>query len=186
MSPTRLKADKYYVADDSARIAAVLALINGTPDDLHISFIKRTTHPNDMHSGQISFPGGGKDPEDNTHIDCALRETEEEIGIERSSIQIIGPLTPLFVYASNNMVYPFVGYHKGIPSFIPDTSEVAEIINVPLTYISSPEIVLTKELKVRGYTLPEVPYYDVNGHVLWGATAMMVAELISLWKEIKL
>lgn len=186
MSPAKLRADQYYTSDDTARIAAVLALINGPANNLSVTFIKRTTHPNDMHSGQISFPGGGKDPEDSNHIDCALRETEEEIGIARNNIHILGPLTPLFVYASNNMVYPYVGYHEGIPMFTPDRTEVAEIINVPLTYISRPEIVLTKELKIRGYTLPNVPYYDLYGHVLWGATAMMIAELISLWKEIEL
>jgi len=178
--------EKYYMPSEEARIAAVMALLHPSDEGLQITLIKRTSHPKDQHSGQISFPGGGKDDSDNSLIECALRETLEETGVASHKIKVLGSLSPLFVYASNNMVYPYVGYHDGIPDYTPDPSEVAEIINVPLTYMLRPEIVSTTELQVRGFTLPEVPYYDVKGHILWGATAMMMVELLSLWKEIRI
>ena len=186
MSPVRTMTHRYYRPSAKARTAAVMALLyESNEEDLHITLIKRTSHPKDQHSGQISFPGGGLDESDKSLVDCALRETFEETGINREEIQVLGSLSPLYVYASNNMVYPYVGYYRGIPTFDPEPTEVEQIINVPLTYMMRPEIVSTTELQVRGFTLPEVPYYDVNGHVLWGATAMMMAELLSLWKEIR-
>lgn len=185
MSPAGTRTHHYYQPTKSARIAGVMALIHGVREDLFISFIKRATHPKDQHGGQISFPGGGLDEADNSHLDCALRETKEEIGVPVEKIHIVGALTPLFVFASDNMVYPYVGYYTGKPDFLIDPSEVASIINIPLTYMERPDIVSLTTLSMKSQQLREVPYYDINGHVLWGATAMMMAEFLVLWKDIK-
>ena len=183
MSPAGDHTDDYYKKTENSRTAAVLALLNRADDQLNITFIRRASHPKDLHAGQISFPGGGIDS-DETLIGCALRETEEETGIDRNKINIIGELSPLYVFASDNMVYPFVGFYDGKPQFKPDPQEVAAIINIPLTYMMRPEIVSLTELTMRGHLLPRVPYYDVNGHLLWGATAMMMAEIIHVCQEI--
>lgn len=183
MSPGGDNTEDYYKETGVSRLAAVMALLNNVDDHLHITFIRRANHPKDLHSGQISFPGGGIDGEE-TLVSCAQRETEEETGIDKNKIDIVGALSPLYVFASDNMVYPFVGYYEGRPEYIPDPNEVAAIINIPLTYIMRPEIVSLTELTLRGHHLPRVPYYDVNGHVLWGATAMMMAELIHVCQEI--
>jgi len=183
MSPAIDRADKYYQETENSRTAAVMALFNQEDDILHLTLIRRATHPKDQHAGQISFPGGGLD-EGETLIDCALRETEEETGVDVQNIHSIGALSPLYVFASDNMVHPFVGYYNGKPEFKPDPKEAAAIINIPLTYMMRPEIVSLTELTLRGHHLPHVPYYDVNGHVLWGATAMMMAELIHVCQEI--
>lgn len=185
LSPAGDRTAEYYQHTDTSRIAAVMALLHGHEDALYISLIKRASHPHDLHAGQISFPGGGMDDIDDSLVSCALRETEEETGISWQDISVIGKLTPLFVFASDNMVHPFVGYYRGAPNFNADPREVASIINIPLTYITRPEIVSKTELNLQGYKLSDVPYYDVNGHVLWGATAMMMAELIHLLQDIQ-
>ena len=164
MSPVRREARLYYDSPEHARQAAVLALLMPQNGQWHISFIKRPSHPKDKHSGQISFPGGGIETRDESIEDCALRETEEEIGVKRDQIHLLGPLTKLYVYASNNMVHPFVGYIDKEYEFVPQQSEVDEIITVPLSYFLDPTIIKTTDLEIRGYQLKDVPYYDLNGN----------------------
>ncbi len=183
MSPIQAHTRKYYQPTKTARTAAVLALLHGHPTNLQITLIKRSNHPEDQHAGQISFPGGGVDAIDQSLIACALRETEEETGVPCENIAILGALSPLYVYASDNMVYPFVGYLSETPSFAPDPKEVASVLNIPLSYLLQPEIISTTTIEVRGFELTNVPHYDINGQILWGATAMMMAELLSIWKK---
>ena len=185
MSPARLDVERYYQPPTDARKAAVMALLDEKKSGWEITFIKRQAHPKDMHSGQISFPGGGLEKIDKSYEECALRETYEEIGVPPANIDIIGSLTSLYVFASNNLVYPFVGYLKEPVEFVQDDTEVEKIISVPLNHFFMPETIKTRELTVRGHRLNNVPYYDINGQVLWGATAMMMAEFLSLWKEVR-
>ncbi len=171
----------YYQIPKTARLAAVLALLVPVNDEWKIVLIKRPSHPRDLHAGQISFPGGGLEGQDESFEECALRETYEEIGIAQEEVQIIGSLTKLYVYASNNLVFPFVGYLERELPFIKDPAEVDRVITTPLSHFKNKSIIKTTELKVRGYRLPSVPYYDIEGEILWGATAMMISELIYLW-----
>lgn len=183
MSPIRVAADKYREAPEHHKTAAVMALLYPQNDEWHICYMLRTSHhPEDKHAGQISFPGGQQDADDISLESCALREVHEEIGLAASQIQVLGALTELYVFASNFLVFPFVGYCNKEPQFIPEPSEVAEIISFPIEQLISGELIYTKDLQVRNMTLKDVPYYDLNGHVLWGATAMITAELISLLK----
>ena len=184
MSPVQGESDRYYETPRTARLAAVMALLYPGIDEWELILIKRPSHPKDLHAGQISFPGGGLEEQDHSFEDCALRETREEIGIPASNIEVIGNLTKLYVYASNNLVYPYVGYMRERLEFYPDTKEVERVIKVPMSYFSKPSIVKTKELRVRGYRLPKVPYYDIDGEILWGATAMMIAEFVHLWEKV--
>jgi NTP pyrophosphohydrolases including oxidative damage repair enzymes len=188
MSPVKeQEEEKYYKPDASSRKAAVLALL--IPDLKKgfeypsLTFIRRPAHPKDQHSGQIGFPGGGLEDQDKSYAECALRETFEEIGVPQRKIHLLGALTPLYVYASNNLVYPYVGYTLDHPEFVLQESEVAEVITCPVQHFNEPSAIKYKDLKVRGVQLNQVPYFDLYGHVLWGATAMMVSEFIHLWNK---
>lgn len=183
MSPVRREVDLYYSDTTGARQAAVLALLSPVKGSWHIHFIQRKAHPRDLHSGQISFPGGGLEANDASFEDCAKRETFEEIGVPQEQIRIIGSLTKLYVYASNNLVFPYVGYMEAPFEFIPDPKEVEKVISVPINYFLTESIIKKTTLKVREYVLPDVPYYDLHGSILWGATAMMMSELLYLWKR---
>ena len=170
--------DRYQVVADNHRPAAVMALIK--KDEVgkdSIIIIERAKHnPNDKHAGQLSFPGGKYEEEDGDMLTCALREVEEEIGIPSDSIEVLGPLTQLYVFASNFLVYPFVGYVNGNPSYIKQDSEVHSILEVPLDIILSQENKLKKDISIPRGKLRNVPYYKVGEHVLWGATAMIMSE----------
>ena len=161
------------------RIGAVMALIYPIENIPHILFIERPVYDG-VHSGQIAFPGGKIEQADISVLNAALRETKEEIGIAPESIQVIGPLTEVFVFASNFIVYPFVGLLNEIPDLILEEKEVASVLAIPLYKLFESEIVKEKPIKnALGFTLM-APYYDLEGKTLWGATAMMVSELCTI------
>ncbi|MCA9919814.1 MAG: CoA pyrophosphatase [Anaerolineales bacterium] len=130
------------------------------------------------HAGQISFPGGRIETGE-TAVQAALRETEEEIGVATSAITILGELTSIYIPPSDYEVHPFVGWVNGgqRPSFVPEVREVAEILEVPLTHLLNPHTREVGPIPVRGATYT-VPYYNVNGHKVWGATAIMLSEFL--------
>ncbi len=138
--------------------------------------IQRTAAENDQHSGQVSFPGGKKEISDNSYADCAKREAFEEIGVAMDSIEILGALTPLYIPVSNFHVFPFVGFIEKEPLWNKQTSEVSEIIPIPIAHFLSEENEKTTTVNGRGFSLENTPYFDVNGKVVWGATAMILSE----------
>lgn len=161
------------------RLAAVMALIHEDESGKsNIIIIERARHnDNDKHAGQLSFPGGKYEDEDGDMLVCALREVEEEIGLSADHIEVLGPLSRLYVFASNFLVYPFVGYVKGVPKFYKQDSEVHSIISVPMEVLLADHNKLTKDIDVRGSKLQDVPYYQIGDQALWGATAMIMSEL---------
>lgn len=185
MSPKASVSSKYRIAPPEHKTAAVMALLFPYGGTLHTCYMLRTSHhPEDKHAGQISYPGGQLDSTDLSLEHCAFREVHEEIGIPKDQITLLGSLTELYVFASNFLVYPFVGYCHETPDFIPEPSEVAEVINVPLHRLQDEQYQLKKDIAVRNITLKDVPYYDINGHVLWGATAMITSELLAYYNHI--
>ena len=165
-----------------ARVASVMALFYPKNKEWNMVFIERVaTNPNDRHSGQISFPGGKKDPEDHYPSQTALRETEEEIGVAANSIKLIGELTQLYIPVSNFLVYPFVGKIDYTPTFQPQVEEVADILEVPFEQFYAPNAIQTKDMTVgQGIKLRNVPYFHIQEKVIWGATAMMLSELMEV------
>ncbi len=164
------------------RAGAVMALIYPVQQMPHLLFIERPVYDG-VHSGQIAFPGGKVENEDSSYREAALRETFEEVGIQASQIEIVGALTEVYVFASNFMVYPYVGILQEPPVVIPEKNEVAGILEVPLYTFFNADIVKEKPIKnALGFTLM-APYYDLDGKVLWGATAMMVSELCSIIRQ---
>lgn len=168
---------------DDARMAGVLALFYPKSDDWHIVFIERPHRPEDRHGGQISFPGGKQEEMDNSLAETALREAEEEIGVPSSSIRLLGALTDLYIPVSNFLVNPFVGYITQYPTFKPQPSEVEDIIEVPFNTFLNENTRQWINLPItEKITLQQVPYFNIEGKIIWGATAMMLSELIEVVK----
>ena len=164
---------------EHAVASAVMAILYPKDDETYVLFIQRSSrNPNDRHSGQISFPGGRFDENDASFLQCAIRETEEEIGVQIAEHQIFTPLTSLYIPVSNFMVYPFLACVDILPEFVLQTSEVAAVIEYPLSYFVGEANQKTTSLTFAdGNTLDDVRYYDLDGHILWGATAMMMCEI---------
>ncbi len=131
------------------------------------------------HSGQISFPGGQIE-ENETPLDAALRETFEEIGTPSKEIEVLASLSELYVPPSNSLIYPFVGV-TNFDDWKINKSEVEEIIEVPFSYLVRKENIISQERQFFGETI-EIPCWDLNkSEVLWGATAMILSELIDIY-----
>ncbi len=173
--------DKFRIPKEDSKLAAVLALLYPDAEgELNLIYIKRpSNNPHDKHGGQISFPGGRREGEEEM-MDAATRECEEEIGVPVKDIEVLAPLSSVYVFVSDFNVFPFVGFVHELPSMTRQESEVEEILTVKVADLIAQEKKWT-DLVVRGNTkLKNVPYYDVDGHVLWGATAMITAELLEL------
>lgn len=172
-------------APPTARVSAVLCLLFPIDNVLNVLLIKRMEDKS-AHSGQVSFPGGSKDASDIDLKATALREAEEEVGINTADVEIIGELTPLYIPVSNFSVHPFVGYAHERLTYKLSTNEVASIMEVPLKELCH-ESAKTK-VEVTSPALPgivrEVNAYKLeDGTIIWGATAMMLSELETVMAE---
>lgn len=167
---------------DSARQAGVLVLFYPRDGQWHIVLIERGSHnPNDRHRGQISLPGGQHDPTDPSLDFTAIRETEEEVGVDRQAIRLLGALSRLYIPVSNFLVFPYVGYTLTPPDFRPQADEVQRIIEVPYGSLADPGSRQLTDIELAsGLVLREVPYFAVQNVVVWGATAMILGELLAV------
>lgn len=168
---------------DDARLSAVMMLLYEEEGIWKIPLMRRAQDGR-VHGGQISLPGGRKDPEDIDFASTALRETEEEFGIPRTEIHLIGSLTNIYIPPSRFLVYPHVGTLPEKPDFQPDPREVAEIIEVELYQFLEEERKGIHEVDVFAGNIIQTPGYTLNqGELVWGGTAMMLAELAHLVRE---
>jgi 8-oxo-dGTP pyrophosphatase MutT (NUDIX family) len=165
------------------RVGGVLLLLYCHEQIMHLVLTRRRDDLT-SHAGQISFPGGRREANE-TAVQAALRETEEEIGVSAATISILGELTSIYIPPSDFEVHPFVGWVIGgkRPSFVPEAREVAEIIEVPLHHLLDPHTREAGPIPVRGATYT-VPYYNVNGHKVWGATAILLSEFLERLRQI--
>lgn len=162
-----------------AKKAGVCAVIYPSSDSLRLAFIQRTMHEKDRHSGQISFPGGQMEDQDDNLQVTAVRELEEETGIMVKPDQVLGSLTPLYIPVSNYIVHPFVIGLGVKPTIWKQDDEVAEIFGCELDKLLKLPI-QRKAISGQGFTIPDAPYFDLDGKTLWGATAMMTNELLKV------
>jgi 8-oxo-dGTP pyrophosphatase MutT (NUDIX family) len=160
-----------------AKEAAVLALLYPSDGKLHLVFIKRNEYDG-PHSAQISFPGGIREAGDLSLEYTALREAREEVGID-GEIEVLGKLTPLHIPVSNFMVHPYVGWMQESPVFHPDPSEVQYVVEAALEDLLDPANLDSETLYQHALPI-EAPYYRVGKEKIWGATAMMLSELLQL------
>lgn len=166
-----------------AKLGGVMVLLYPDEHGIHVPLMKRPVY-NGAHSGQISFPGGKLEKVDSDLVETALRETHEEIGVPKEQVEVIGNLSELFIVASNFKVLPTVGVLKEKPEFIPDPIEVADVLQMPLSLFKESKKRKIKEMSFPPYTIYS-PYYEVEGEIVWGATAMMLSELEFLLKRVE-
>ncbi|WP_443633620.1 CoA pyrophosphatase [Candidatus Marifrigoribacter sp. Uisw_064] len=168
----------------SAKKAGVMALFYpSNSGETHLALILRKTYKG-VHSAQIGFPGGKYETEDSSLLETALRETEEEVGVLRDSISVLKHLTEVYIPPSNYFVYPYLGISKSTPQFILQEEEVEALVEVPLAHFMDDTVKVTKTLTTSYATNIEVPAFLLNGHVVWGATAMMLNEVREMLKEL--
>ena len=166
-----------------AKHAGVLMLFypkNNTP---HLVLILRKTYKG-VHSAQVGFPGGKVEKGDTGLKDTALRETEEEIGVPKTQISIVKALSELYIPPSNFIVHPFIGYMQAPAKFIKDDTEVEAIIEVPLSEFMDNRNITSTKVPTSYKVVVEVPAFNLQGHTVWGATAMMLSELKLLLNEV--
>jgi len=168
-----------------AKTACVLSLLYPKYSDWHLVLIQRKSgHPDDPHGGQIGFPGGQYEEADGKLANGALREAEEEVGVRSEDVKVLGKLTKLYIPVSNFLVHPFVGYLPYAPVFSPQLSEVDAILEIPFAHLQHPDTVQKIDLKIsENIILKNVPYFNVHEKVVWGATAMIISELLEVLKN---
>lgn len=165
----------------SIRKGAVMILVFPASDGISTLFTVRRDDLAD-HAGQISFPGGKRE-DGETFEEAALRECEEEIRLERSGVKVLGKLSTLFIPPTRFVVHPFVGAVPELPPIIPQEREVASVLRVPLRTLADPATHREEDWTIGGAP-SRVPFFHVDGHTIWGATAMITAELLELLVDI--
>jgi len=168
---------RYDEVDVSCARAGVLVLLYPWNDSLFLVLTRRTEQMR-HHQAQISFPGGRQEPGEDL-VQTALRETKEELGIHPDSPRLLGTLTPLFIPPSNTCIHPVVATLPRRPEFFRSPKEVEEVIEMPLAHLRDPINVHEEIWTLRGIPL-RVPFYLFKGNKIWGATAMVLAELLEL------
>lgn len=159
--------------------SAVLILLFYKNNQLHILLTQRASYVG-PHGGQISFPGGKfEDHLDRNLIDTAIRETFEEINLRDSYFEILGPISTLNVPVSQVCVQPYLAYCTDISQARKDDFEVVDLYEVPIAHLLNP-----KTIKIKSMYGHEFPYFDFDGKVIWGATAMIISELLEILKSI--
>lgn len=175
----RLKSFDYEL--ESVKQSSVLVLIFPIDNKLYTCLTKR---PSTMkyHPGQISFPGGKIEKEDVSAEMAALREAHEEVGVDASAIDVLGKLSDFYLEISKFSIQPFLAWANQKPEFLLNANEVEELILFPVTDFVESEIILETELQTLTGEL-RVKYYPFNGKIVWGATAMILSELIEILKK---
>lgn len=177
MAPSPRPGWKPGQAPEDCRVGAVLVALYERDGAPHLVLtLRRSDLPH--HRGQVSFPGGGVEPGESIE-GAALREAAEEVGIDAAAVRIVGRLTPLHVPASRFVIHPVVGVVEPPPVLRPCDREVARILEVPFDRLADPATV-GEETRTIGSRELVVPYYAVDGEKVWGATAMMLSELLAV------
>jgi 8-oxo-dGTP pyrophosphatase MutT (NUDIX family) len=166
---------------EGARDGAALLLVYPHDETLFVALTVRGSGLRN-HTGQVSLPGGRVD-EGETFEQAAVREAQEEIGVDPGSVDVLGRLTPLHIPVSGYVLHPIVGVTPMRPAFQRAEWEVARIVEVPVSRLTDPAIV-KHEVRTRidkGHSIDvNVPYYDIDGEKVWGATAMVLSEFCAI------
>lgn len=166
---------------EDARAAAALLLLYPGQGGLAVPLTVRSRYLA-RHAGQISLPGGATDAGE-TLVDAALREASEEIGVDSAAVRVLGELTPVHVLVSGFTLHPIVGVTDERPAFIAAEHEVEEILEVSLEHLRDASRI-RRGTRMREGVAIEYPYFDLRGHQIWGATAMVLGEFICLLEEL--
>ena len=183
--PYRLDlAEKMKEKAKSAKKAGVMALFYPNVEgETYLVLILRKTYKG-VHSAQVGFPGGKYEIEDKDLMVTAIRETEEEVGVPKSMIEVLKTMSPMYIPPSNFMVHPYIGFSMSTPNFIKQDDEVEAIIEVRLMDFLDEANTLTTRVPTSFNIEVDVPAFKLNSHIVWGATAMMLSELKDLLKQV--
>ena len=168
------------VIPPGSRVAAALVLLYPIRRQVHLVLTRRAGTL-DQHAGQVSLPGGAVDGDETVEA-AALREAREEIGLETTDLRIIGQLSALYIPVSNYALHPVVAVLDRRPALVPATAEVAHILEIPLDELRDPKQ-LRQGRRWRGDDAITVPYFELQGERVWGATAMVLGELLHLMRS---
>lgn len=183
MPASRKNYTREFVVPENAKKSAVLILLYPNENQLlHFPLIERAAYPG-VHSKQISFPGGAHEDQDLDFVATALRETEEEVGVTRESIEVLGNLSPLYIPPSNFWVQPVLGFVSSAPVWKPNPVEVDKLIETNLQTLIKGEYERESKIFHSSGVRMTVPSFVIDSHVVWGATAMMLSELIEIFSR---
>jgi 8-oxo-dGTP pyrophosphatase MutT (NUDIX family) len=170
-------------APHGAKKAAVLILFySGKNNNTHVLLTLRANY-NGVHSNQVSFPGGKRDLDDKDLKETALRECFEEVGIAPERVTLLKEMTNVYIPPSNFLVTPYMAYAIGKLNFTPNR-EVAQVLETPLSDLLNDDFVHFEIHKLRGTPKVQIPYFQLNDHKVWGATAMIISEVKELLKPL--
>jgi 8-oxo-dGTP pyrophosphatase MutT (NUDIX family) len=182
MAPGNRKSTLEYLQEfPSYKPSSVMAVLFPDKDATRMLLIERAER-NDLHSGQISFPGGRREMDDASLLDTAFREMYEEVGISPDKVKVLGQLSDLYIPVSNFLVHPFVAYSTGIPSVRINHDEVKQVLLPEIDCFLS-EMLLRDKFPGKSSGLIDAPYYSFGEHKIWGATAMVISELAYILKK---
>ena len=170
-----------YIEKKAFTPAAVLILLNPIEDKWHFFLTKRTDNV-EHHKGQISLPGGMLEKGE-SHKEAAIRETFEELGVQSRDINIIGPLTPLYIPISNFKIFPFVGWLKSAPKLNIQSKEVSKVFSPSIYSLTDPKTKKIKDSILLGQKV-QIPFFNLKNEVVWGATSMILSEFKKILKGI--
>jgi 8-oxo-dGTP pyrophosphatase MutT (NUDIX family) len=159
------------------RLAAVLLLLYPKDDELHLVFTLRRADLAE-HGGEISLPGGRVEPSDVDAGEAALRETQEELGVEPGTLEVVGALEPVYVPPTNYMVAPYLAFATARPAFRPEPAEVAAVIEAPLATLHEPSSYDGATREYQGRTVWE-PFFRYGDYRIWGTTALVLDQLLA-------
>lgn len=159
------------------RLGAVLVLVYPDGADLRLPLTVRSDRL-PSHRGEVSLPGGAIDPGEDGPITAALRECHEELGVEPASVTVWGTLSPFYIPPSNFRITPVVGFRPSAPLLRPNDDEVSAVITVTLRELLDPATVVVERWTLRGIDV-DVPFFAIDGHKVWGATAIVLSELVA-------
>lgn len=164
--------------DASPRLGGVLVYLypDSSTQNFNILLTQRQDYQG-VHSGQISFPGGKKEPDDPDLLTTSFREAQEETGVVIHNNDLVHSLTELYIPPSNFYVFPHLAVSDTAPQFTPDPIEVKKIISLSVNQLLDNRIVKSSPMKLFNNMIVDVPYFEVEGHQVWGATAMILSEL---------
>lgn len=173
--------ERYY---PHARLSGVLILFFPFEATIRTVLIQRPEYPG-VHGGQIAFPGGRKEDTDKSLIETALREAHEEVGVQPSTVRVLGKLSELYVPPSNFLITPVVATTEIRPGFVIEKNEVAGILEPSVHELLDEKAIGEKQIRVRDDISIKAPYYDIQGQTVWGATAMIISELNEALKKMQ-
>lgn len=164
------------------REAAALVLFYPQEDELWLPLTVRSSAL-PQHRGEVSLPGGAIDPEDDSPISAALRETHEEVGIPPEVITVWGVLTTIYIPPSNFHLSPVVGFTPTPPQLIPNPGEIETVFSVPLRLLMDTATIVVEEWTLHDMQV-HVPFFAVQGYKVWGATAIILSELLARLRKV--